>query len=130
MAFAVLPDAEQEIVTFLAAHASLTPLHGGRVSTELNSALASLQVTSLGGVQPWPWEATVEFQLSAWGGDKGDASLLARTAIAAVYDLVGQPITGGHVTGVDVRLAPLWSPDEDTNRPRYRADIALTIHPA
>lgn len=130
MAFAVLPDMEQELVTFLAAHAGLAPLHGGRVSTELQTALTALQVTGLGGVQPWPWEATVEFQLSAWGGTKAQASALARTAASAVYDLVGQAVTGGRVTGVAVRLAPLWSPDEDTNRPRYRTDIALTVYPS
>lgn len=134
MAFAVLPDMEQELVTFLAAHASLTPLIGGRVSTELATDLACLQVTALGGTQPWPWEATVEFQLSAWAarddGDKAAANLLARTAASAAYDLVGQAVTDGHVTGADVRLAPLWSPDEDTNRPRYRCDVAFTVHPA
>jgi hypothetical protein len=130
--YAVLPDMEQELVTFLAAHASLTPLHGGRVSTELNTAAATgacLQITSLGGVQPWPWEGSLEFSLSAWGGTKPQASLLARTAVAAAYDLVGTAVTGGRVVGVDVRLAPLWTPDEDTNRPRYRTDIALDVYP-
>lgn len=134
MAYAVLPDMEQELVTFLAAHASLVPLHGGRVATELATTLACLQVTGLGGTQPWPWEATVEFQLSAWGGTgetaKAEANLLARTAAAAAYDLVGLAVTGGRVTGADVRLAPLWSPDEETGRPRYRTDVALTIYPA
>jgi hypothetical protein len=120
---------EQELVTFLAAHASLTPLHGGRVSTELRTDLACLQVTALGGTQPWPWEATVEFAVSAWGGDKAAANLLARTVASATYDLVGQDVTGGHVTGADVRLAPLWSPDEDTNRPRYRVDLSFTVMP-
>lgn len=129
MAYAVLPDMEQELVTFLAAHASLSPLHGGRVSTELQSDLVCLQVTSLGGTQPWPWEAVQEFQLSAWGGTKAQANQLARTAVAAAYDLVGAAVTGGRVVGVDVRLAPLWSPDEDTNRPRYRTDVALTVYP-
>lgn len=129
MAFTPLPDMEQELVTYLAAHASLTPLIGTRVSTELESDLACLQVTALGGVQPWPWEATVEFQLSAWGGTKTEANLLARTAVSAAYDLVGQAVTGGRVVGADVRLAPLWSPDEDTGRPRYRTDIALTVMP-
>jgi hypothetical protein len=127
--YAVLPDMEQALVTFYAAHADLTPLHGGRVSTELQSTLTCLQVTSLGGAQPWPWEATQEFQLSAWGGTKAAASLLARTAVSATYDLVGTAVTGGRVVGVDVRLAPLWSPDEDTNRPRYRCDVALTVMP-
>lgn len=134
MPYAVLPDMEQELVTFLAAHASLTPLVSDHVSTELVSSLACLQVTALGGTQPWPWEAVVEFQLSAWGGTgttaKADANLLARTAASAAYDLVGQAVTGGHVVGVDVRLAPLWSPDEDTNRPRYRCDVAFTVYPA
>lgn len=130
MAYAVLPDMEQALVDFLAAHAALTPLVAGRVSTELTSDLACLQVTALGGVQPWPWEATVEFQLSAWGGTKAEANLLARTAASAAYDLVGQAVTGGRVTGAAVRLAPLWSPDEDTDRPRYRTDIALTVYPA
>jgi hypothetical protein len=130
VAYAVLPDMEQELVTFLAAHASLVPLHGGRVGTELQGDLAALQVTALGGTQPWPWEAVVEFAVSAWGGDKAAANLLARTVVAAAYDLVGQAVTGGRVVGVDVRLAPLWAPDEDTNRPRYRVDIALTVFPA
>lgn len=134
MAFAVLPDMEQELVTFLAAHSALTALIGDRVSTELATDDACLQITALGGTQPWPWEATVEFQLSAWAaratGDKAAANLLARTAASAIYDLVGQAVTGGRVTGVAVRLAPLWLPDEDTNRPRYRTDIALTVHPA
>lgn len=129
MAFTPLPDMEQELVTYLAAHASLTPLIGSRVSTELESDLACLQVTGLGGVQPWPWEATVEFQLSAWGGTKTEANLLARTAVSAAYDLVGQAVTGGRVTGAAARLAPLWSPDEDTNRPRYRADVAFVVMP-
>lgn len=134
MAYAVLPDMEQELVTFLAAHASLTPLISGRVFTELATNLACLQVTALGGTQPWPWEATVEFSLSAWGArdsitGRADANLLARTAVSAAYDLVGQAVTGGRVIGADVRLAPLWSPDEDTNRPRYRTDIALIVMP-
>jgi hypothetical protein len=133
VAYAVLPDMEQELVTFLAAHASLTPLIGSRVSTELESDLACLQVTGLGGVQPWPWEATVEFAVSAWGGTgstaKADASLLARTVVAAAYDLVGTAVTGGRVVGADVRLGPLWLPDEDTNRPRYRVDVAFDVMP-
>lgn len=129
MAYAVLPDMEQELVTFLAAHASLSPLHGGRVSTELATDLACLQVTGLGGTQPWPWEATVEFQLSAWGGTKTEANLLARTVTSAAYDLVGTAVVGGRVVGADIRLAPLWSPDEETNRPRYRTDLAFVVMP-
>lgn len=130
MPYPVLPDMEQALVDAFTVHAALAALHGGRVSTELATDLACLQVTALGGQQPWPWEATPEFAVSAWGGTKAEANLLARTVASAVYDLVGQAVTGGRVIGADVRLAPLWAPDEDTNRPRYRCDIALTVYPA
>lgn len=129
MAYAVLPDTEQALVDFLAAHASLSPLHGGRVGTEVQTSLACLQVTALGGPQPWPWEATPEFAISSWGGTKAEASALDLTVAAAAYDLVGAAITGGRVIGVAVRLAHLWSPDENTNRPRYRTDLAFTVMP-
>lgn len=125
----VLPDMERELVAALAAHPALAPLHGGRVGTELRTDQTCLQVTSLGGSQPWPWEAVPEFQLSAWGGTKQQASDLARTAVAATFDLLGVAVTGGRVTGVAVRLAPLWAPDEQTGRPRYRADVAITVAP-
>lgn len=129
MAYAVLPDMEQELVDFLTTHTALTALHGGRVSTELATTSVCLQVTSLGGSQPWPWQASMEFQLSAWGGTKTQANTLIRTAVAACYDLVGTAVDGGRVVGVDVRLAPLWQPDEDTGRPRYLTQIAVTAMP-
>jgi hypothetical protein len=130
MAYALLPDMDQELVDFLTAHASLSPLHGGRVGTELQSDLVCLQVTGLGGSQAWPWEAIAEFQFSAWGGTQQQAYSLIRTVGAAVYDLTGAAVDGGRVIGVAVTLAPLWSPDEQTARPRYLTHCALTIYPA
>lgn len=130
MVYALLPDMDQELVDFLTAHASLSPLHGGRVGTELQSDLVCLQVTGLGGVQPWPWEATAEYQIAAWGGTQLQANTLIRTVVAAIYDMTGTAVDGGHVNGVSVSLAPLWSPDEQTARPRYLAHVALTAYPA
>jgi hypothetical protein len=129
-----LPDMEQELVGFLAAHTALATLHGGRVSTELQSDLVCVQVTALGGPQPWPWEAAPEFQLSSWGGTnpltaKPQANALDRAVRSAVFELIGTAVTGGRVIGVAVRLAALWSPAEDTGRPRYRSDVALTVFP-
>lgn len=129
MTYPQLPDAEAALVGFLAAHATLVPLHGGRVGTELQSDLACLQVTALGGPQPWPWEGVPEFTISSWGGTKTEASALDRAVRSVVFELLGQAITGGRVTQIGVRLAGLWSPAEDTNRPRYRTDIALTVYP-
>jgi hypothetical protein len=130
VAYALLPDMDQELVDFLTAHASLSPLHGGRVGTELQSDLVCLQVTGLGGTQPWPWTATPEYQIAAWGGTQLQANILIRTVVAAIYDMTGTGVDGGRVTGVAVTLAPLWSPDEQTARPRYLAHCALTIYPA
>jgi hypothetical protein len=124
-----LPDAEQALVTFLAGHSALAALHGGRVSTELRTDLVCLQVTSLGGPQPWPWESAPEFQISSWGGTKAEASTLDRALRSVVFELVGQAVTGGRVIGVGIRLAALWSPAEDTGRARYRSDVALTVFP-
>jgi hypothetical protein len=130
MPYALLPDMDQELVDFLTSHASLSPLHGGRVSTELQSDLVCLQVTNLGGSQPWPWEATAEFQISAWGGTQQQANTLIRTVVAAIYDMTGTAVDAGRVVGVGVTLAPLWSPDDQTARPRYLTHVALTAYPA
>lgn len=128
-----LPDAEAALVAFLTSHTGLAALHGGRVGTELQSDLACLQVTSLGGPQPWPWESAPEFSVSSWGGTgstaKAEASALDRAVRAAVFELLGTAITGGRVVSIGVRLAGLWSPAEDTGRPRYRSDFALTVMP-
>lgn len=134
MAFTPLPDVEAELIAFLTTHASLTPLHGGRVGTELQSDQACLQVTALGGPQDWPWEATPELAISSWGSrdattGKAEAGQLDRTVRAVIFDLHGQAIAGGRVISVAIRLGGLWSPAEDTGRARMRSDIALTVMP-
>jgi hypothetical protein len=127
--YPLLPDMEQALVTFLTAHTGLAALHGGRVGTELQTDLVCLQVTALGGQQPWPWEAVPEFQISSWGGTKAQASALDLTVRSAIFELLGTAVTGGRVNGIGIRLAGLWSPAEDTNRPRYRSDVALDVYP-
>lgn len=131
MTYPQLPDAEAALVSFLAAHPGLVPLHGGRVGTEVqtDATLTCLQVTALGGPQPWPWESKPEFSVASWGGTKAQASALDRATRAAVFELLGAPISGGRVVEIGVRLAGLWSPDENTARPRYRSDFALTVMP-
>lgn len=127
--FALLPDLDQELIDFLTSHASLSPLHGGRVSTTLQSGSAvSVRVSGLGGTQPWPWETTAEYQVESWGGTQQQANTLDRTILAAVYDMRG-PVTGGYVVGVAVTLRSLWSPDETTGRPRYISHVQLTATP-
>lgn len=134
MTYPVLPDATQALIDFLAAHASLVPLHGGRVATKLQEpALPCMQVTALGGPMPWPWEASPEFSIASWGstesGGEGEAWALDRIVRAAVFELNGAAVTGGRVNGVAIRLGGLWSPAEDTGRARVRSDLALTVMP-
>ena len=127
--YALLPDLDQALVAFLAGHAALAPLHAGRVGTKLASGDApALRTSSLGGTQGWPWEARQEFQIESFGGNQGQAKLLARTVEAAVYDLIGS-VTGGHVRGVAVQLSQLWSPDDTTGRARYITQVQFTVYP-
>jgi len=134
MAYALLPDMDQALITYLTGHASLAALHGGRVATKLASDLRAVRISSLGGSQPWPWEDRPEYQVEWWGArvdaDQGPAKTLARTGEAALWDLVSSPVAGGRVTGVAMPLSQLWSPDETTGRARYITHVALTVHPA
>lgn len=125
--FALLPDVDQALVTFLTQHAALAPLHGGRVGTALQSPDTSIRVANLGGTQRWPWEATDAFQVECWGGDQGQANLLARTVVAAAQDLRG-PVAGGYASAAVPTLRPLWQPDAN-GRPRYIVHLEITIHP-
>ncbi|MFF3867354.1 hypothetical protein [Micromonospora sp. NPDC001898] len=125
---ALLPDVDQALVDYLKAHPALTPLHGGRVGTKLQSTSPSVRITSLGGGQPWPWEGLPEYQVEWWGGTDVQAKTLARTGEAALWGFLG-PIAGGRVTGVSVALSQLWSPDDTTGRARFITQVQYRVHP-
>lgn len=130
---ALLPDLDQELIDFLGSHASLTPLHGGRVGTKLQSTLRAVRITSLGGPQPWPWEGNPEYQIEWWGDstdpDQGPAKLLARTGEAVLWELAGAAVDGGRIGEFAIPLSQLWSPDETTGRARYITQISFVVRP-
>lgn len=129
MVFELLPDVDAYLVAFLKTHPQLTGLHGGRVGTKLPAGTdPAVRTSSLGGVQTWPWRGDQDFQIEWWGGDQGQAKLLARTGEAVVYDLVGH-ITGGWIRAVEVVISQLWTPDEATGRARYITQIRITVYP-
>ena len=129
MAYALMPDVDQALVTFLKTHASLTPLHGGRVATSLPAGTAPVvRITPLGGDSPWPWESQPEYQVEWWGGTQAEAKLLARTGEAVLWDFLG-PITGGRVTGISIPISQLWSPDETSARARLITQVSYRVHP-
>lgn len=131
--YAVLPDMLQALVDFLDTHPSLTSLHGGRVSTKLQSDLRCVRVTSLGGPQTWPWQSEPQYAIEWWGGradiDEGPSLTLCRTGEAALWELANSTISGGRIGEFAMPLSQLWQPDEETGRARFRTDIAVTVRP-
>ena len=123
-----LPDAEVLLVTFLADHPALSPLHGGRVGTGLDRARPALRITRVGrSPRDW-WEDAPELQVDAWAATQDQASVLIRTVIAALEDVDGLHPEGA-VRGHEVTLGPIWSPDPDTGQARYLIDVALLTYP-
>lgn len=125
--FAVLPDLDAVLVTFLDSHADLVPLHGGRVGTSLPpGGLTSIRIASLGGSMPWPWMCRAEFQVECWGGTEIQANQLARTVCAVIYEL---PAVNDSILWAAVTLAPFASPDLVSNRFRYILQVELEATP-
>lgn len=129
--FPVLPDLDLALITFLAGHTGLTPLHGGRVGVTLSGAATQIRVASLGGPDTHPWEADTEFQVDSWGGTLKQASDLDRAVCSAIYDMRG-PIPGspspGWVTVAVPTLRHLWQPDEN-GRPRFISQVRIQATP-
>jgi hypothetical protein len=126
----VLPDTDAAIVAFYDSHPDLTPLHGGRVGTDLPAGqLPSVRLTNIGGPGFSPWIATVEYQVECWGGTAQEASELARTLYAASFELRSRSVDGGWAITAYPTLLPFWRPDPVTNRPRYITQIVIQATP-
>lgn len=124
----LLPSGEVVFIAWAKGHASLTPLHGGRVATLLNNTRPCLRVQRLGNPQIDRWEDAPELQVEAWATTQASADQLARTLIAALPDIQGTH-TGATVSGWSVTLGPLYSPDDGTNLHRYIVDVILYLTP-
>ena len=135
MPLRLLPDVEATAVAYLRAHSAVAAIVGTRVSTELPSTptfplLTVRLVTGTEVIRTHLDEQTV--QVDAWGADKAGASLLARTARAALLDVPGDAsLSRGVVTGARTVRALAWMPDDTVSppRPRYSFDIGWTVHP-
>lgn len=134
MPIRVIPDPEALEVAYLKAHASITPLVGTRIATELppNPVFPFLTVGLAAGVEKDPGHLDeVYLDLSAWAVTKAEANLLIRTARAVHLDADLVSHTRGVVSNPRTVMPPRWLPDESVNppKPRYVTTVALTIHP-
>lgn len=131
-------NVEALVVEYLSSSARvLAQVDEDRVATELpgNAELPFLKVDLLPGSSSTPQTARLaraRVQLSAWGPAGAGGKLLAWELIAAAFaDLLEAPDathTFGVVTGADAEVMPYWSPDPETDDPRYLAVVALYVH--
>lgn len=127
MLYALPPDPQSALITFLSTHTDVAAISGMRVSsTRLDTAQPRIQVTALPGDVTQPWEEASEFQVDCWGGTETQAFTLARTVCAAIYELTLQ---NPAVTAAFPTLRPFASHDPDTGRPRFICQIQLVQSP-
>jgi Protein of unknown function (DUF3168) len=131
----MLVDVEALAGNVLRADAGVTALAGDGVSPELPPALDDelpyLQLWRLPGATITDETQHLErarLQFAAWAANRADALDLARAACSALRDFPGVH-TEGIVTAVDLETTPYWSPDPDTDTPRYLWTAALFVHP-
>lgn len=131
MALRLQVDAELLAVNYLRGRAEISAIVGTRVSTELPSSPTwpYLTVTRLGGTADHlGWVDAARLQVDAWGTSKANASLLARTALAALREMPGSHALGV-VSNVTQDLGLAWAPDDVSDRPRYLFGVVVYTHP-
>lgn len=135
MPVAVMPDAEAVVIAFLKAHAGLVAaIPAANISTAVNTAIwPVLTIARVGGTPTVAVRldnATID--VSVWGATKTQASIVMRTACAAMLDMAGHVAASAVVTGVFYVLGPRWLPDDGRTPtiPRYLASFAVLIRPS
>lgn len=108
---------------------------GTDLPPDLDEELPYLQLWRLPGTLVTDETQRLErarLQLASWGArlpaGRGDALDLARAACKALGDAVGSH-DAGVVAAVDIEVSPYWSPDPETDTPRYLFVAALFVHP-
>ena len=127
MLYALPPDPQSTLITFLSTHADVAAISGMRVSsTKLDTTQPRIQVTAIPGENTELWEESAEFQVDCWGGTETQALTLARTVCAAIPELTLQSPT---VTSAYPTVRPFASHDPQTGRPRFICQVAVTQSP-
>ena len=130
---APLVDGEALAVAHLKADATLDALVGNRISTELPADFTPQGRLQIEGEHGLPVDADtshlqrVRIQVKAFGATKEQAFDVAALAYASL-----RGATGTHalaiVTRVTQYLGLRWSPDPETDNPRYLFGVILYCH--
>lgn len=136
MTLTLLPDVEQLVVSFLSAQSELIELlEGNRIYTAIPNepTFPLLLVRRVGGEPSVGRPLVIDqplLQLDAYGGTKKKAHDLISTARAVIADRIQGVHTAGVVAWFDFGNLS-WLPDADYTpaRPRYVADVTLTVRP-
>lgn len=139
MTYMTLPDVEALAVAHLLADTGVTDLVDTRVGTELpqDPTFPRIVVRRVGGAQVVEqYLERARLQVDAYagrevdgGGGKEQAHDVIREAQRALHEARLAAHADAVVTDVATEVQPVWSPDPETDRPRYRLQIALTVHP-
>jgi hypothetical protein len=121
--YALPPDPQATLITFLSTHTDVAAISGMRVSsTKLDGPAPRIQVTALPAENTQPFEEAAEFQVDCWGGTETQALTLARTVCAAIYELTLQSAS---VTAAYPTVRPFAAHDPETGRPRFITQLQI-----
>jgi hypothetical protein len=130
---APLIDGEALAVAHLKADATLDALVGNRVSTELPAGFLAEGRLQVEGEHGLPVDADtshlqrVRIQVKAFGETKEEAFDVAALAYASLRGAVGSHALA-IVTRVTQYIGLRWSPDPETDIPRYLFGLVLYCH--
>ena len=124
----MIASPDQATIAILTADPTLSALHGGRVSTDLQPGSPSIRVALIGGGEAtteWGWRALL--QVECWADDQLDAGGLA-AAVRDVWPNHRGTYAGTFVSGTWLESNPVAMPDPQTGQPRYLLTVGLRAH--
>jgi hypothetical protein len=134
MAVHVLPDAEKLVIDWALATDEVNDLVNGRIYSALPASpeFPAIRIVRFGGgtVSRRHWLDAASMQVDVWGGPKSTARLVIATFLAQAANSLPGTHPLGVVSAVETS-GPSWGPDDSYTpaRPRYRADLRVTVHP-
>ena len=132
-------DIESVLIAYLKTDGAVTALvPASRISAELRRQFSAeetyLQLFRTGGAPdgddiPGHLDQP-SIQINAFGGDRAEAWDLTAEVIRALTQAPAATHDGAVITRAARILGPFWSPDPDTDAPRYIFGFTFTVHPS